>query len=175
DYTNALSRFTSAEVIARATEPARLNKYFYFEQGSTYERKGDLDQAEQCFEKSLALEPDFPEALNYLGYMLAERGIKLSHAHELIEKAVKLQPKSAAYVDSLGWVLYKLDRPQEALAQIQKAIALSEEVDPTLYDHLGDIYAALKEPGKARDAWRKSLAVEPNDQIRKKLDQAAGK
>jgi tetratricopeptide (TPR) repeat protein len=93
----------------------------------------------------------------------------------LIEKAVKLEPKSAAYVDSLGWVLYKLDRPQEALPQIQKAIALSEEADATLYDHLGDIYAALKQPDKAREAWRKSLAVEPNDQIRKKIDQAAGK
>lgn len=175
DFTNALNHFTSAEVIARATEPDRLDKFFYFEIGSTYERKGDLDQAEQCFEKSLKLEPNFPEALNYFGYMLAEHGLKLEKALVMIEKAVKLQPKSAAYVDSLGWVLYKLDRPQEALPQIQKAITLSQEADATLYDHLGDIYAALKQPDKAREAWRKSLSVEPNDQVRKKLDQAAGK
>lgn len=175
DFASSLSHFTSAEVIARATEPERLDKYFYFEEGSTYERKGDFDQAEQCFEKSLRLEPNFPEALNYLGYMLTERGVKLEKAREMIEKAVKLQPKSAAYVDSLGWVLYKLDRPQEALPQIQKAIALSEEADATLYDHLGDVYAALKQTDKAREAWRKSLKVEPNDQIRKKLDHAAGK
>ncbi len=175
DFTNALGHFTSAEVIARATEPERLNKYFYFEEGATYERKGDFDQAEQCFEKSLQLEPNFPEALNYFGFMLAEHGLKLEKAREMIEKAVKLQPKSAAYVDSLGWVLYKLDRPQEALPQIQKAISLSEEADATLYDHLGDVYAALKQPDKAREAWRKSLSVEPNDQIRKKLDQASGK
>jgi len=175
DFTSALKCFTAAEVIARATEPDRLNKYFYFEEGSTYERKGDYDQAEHCFEKSLKLEPNFAEALNYLGYMLADRGVKLDKARELIEKAVRLEPKSPAYVDSLGWVLYKLDRPQEALAQIQKAIALSEQVDPTLYDHLGDIYATLKEQDKARDAWRKSLAVEPNVQIQKKIDHAAGK
>ncbi len=175
DYTNALGRFTSAEVIAKASEPDRLNGYFYYEEGSTYERKGDFEQAEKCFEKSLALQPDFAEALNYLGFMLADRGVKLDRAHELIEKAVKLEPKNAAYVDSLGWVLYKLDRPQEALTQIQKAITLSDEVDATIYDHLGDIYVALHETDKAREAWSKSLKAEPNDQIRKKLDQAAGK
>ncbi len=175
DYTNALKRFTSAEVIARATEPDQLDKLFYFEEGATYERKGDYSQAEQCFEKSLKLEPNFAEALNYLGFMLADRGVKLEKALDLIEKAVKLEPKSAAYVDSLGWVLYKLDRPQEALAQIQKAISLSDEVDATIYDHLGDIYVALKQPDKAREAWRKSIAVEPNGQIQKKLDQPAGK
>jgi tetratricopeptide (TPR) repeat protein len=175
DYTNALGRFTAAEVIARTSEPDRLNSYFYYEEGSTYERKGDYEQAEKCFDKSLALQPDFAEALNYLGFMLADRGVKLEHAHALIEKAVKLEPRNAAYVDSLGWVLYKLDRPQEALAQIQRAITLSGEVDATIYDHLGDIYARLKQPEKARDAWKKSLTVEPSQEIRKKLDNAAGK
>jgi tetratricopeptide (TPR) repeat protein len=93
----------------------------------------------------------------------------------LIEKAVKLEPKNPAYVDSLGWVLYRLNRPEEALAQEQKAIELSPEPDPTLYDHLGDIYAALKQDDKAREAWQKSLSLETNDQVRKKLDNAGGR
>jgi tetratricopeptide (TPR) repeat protein len=175
DYTNAIKHFTSAELMARATEPKRLNQMFYFQVGSTYEREGDLDQAEKYFDKCLQISPNFSEALNYLGYMWAEHGMKLEKARELIEKAVKLEPKNAAYLDSLGWVLYKLNQPKEALENIQKAIDLTEEVDATLYDHLGDVYAALKLNVKAREAWSKSLTVEPNDQVRKKLDQIKSK
>jgi len=175
DYTNALKCLTAAEVIAKTTEPKRLNGDFYFTQGAAYERAGNYDDAERCFEKSLQLAPDSAEALNYLGYMWADRGVKLDKARDLIEKAVKLEPQSAAYLDSLGWVLYKLDRPQEALGHIQKAIELSPDPDPTLYEHLGDIYAALKQTDKAREAWGKSLAVEPNEPLRKKLEDASGK
>ncbi len=172
DYTNAVNHFTSAEVIAKTSDPRKLNGDFYFNQGAAYERAGDYEQAEKCFEKSLSLTPDSAEALNYLGYMWADHGVKLDKARDLIEKAVHLEPKSAAYLDSLGWVLYKLNKPQEALPQLQKAIELSEEPDPTLYDHLGDIYALLKQTDKAREAWNKSLALDPNEVVRKKLNDA---
>jgi tetratricopeptide (TPR) repeat protein len=175
DYTNAIAHFTTAEVIAKATKPQLLTADFYFDQGSAYERAGNYDQAEKCFQKSLDLSPDSGEALNYLGYMWAEHGIKLDKALELIEKAVRIDPKSAAYLDSLGWVLYKLNRPAEALPNEQKAIELSEEPDATLYDHLGDIYAALKEKGKAREAWSRSIAVQPDEQVRKKLESVTSK
>ncbi len=175
DYTNAVNHFTAAELQARAASPPRpLDKFFYFQVGAAHERKGDLDQAEKYFEKALQLEPEYPEALNYLGYMLAEHGLKLDHARDMIEKAVKLAPTNAAYLDSLGWVLYKLDEPGDALSQELKAVELSEEPDATLFDHLGDIYAALKQSEKAREAWKKSLAVEPNEEIRKKLESKSG-
>jgi tetratricopeptide (TPR) repeat protein len=87
----------------------------------------------------------------------------------MIEKAVKLEPQNAAFLDSLAWVLYKLEKPTEALDPMLKAIELTKEADATLYDHLGDIYAALKQPDKAKEAWQKSLGVEPNDQIQEKL------
>jgi tetratricopeptide (TPR) repeat protein len=175
DFTNAINHFTSAEVIAKASDPKRLNSGFYFDQGAAYERGGDYEEAERCFQKSLELSPDSAEALNYLGYMWADRGVKLEKAHDLIEKAVKLEPKSPAYLDSLGWVLYKLNRPQEALPQLQKAIELSDEPDPTLYDHLGDIYALLKQTDKAREAWTKSLSLDPNTEVRKKLNDVVSK
>ncbi len=126
-------------------------------------------EAELNFKKCLDRAPDFSEALNYLGYMWAERGVNLPQAKELIEKAVKLEPKNAAFLDSLGWVLYKLDQPQEALKHILKSIELAEEPDATLYDHLGDIYLSLRQPAKAREAWRKSLSIEPSEPIQKKL------
>ena len=107
--------------------------------------------------------------MNYLGYMWAEHGEKLDKARELIEKALKAQPKNAAYLDSLAWVLFKQKQAQEALPYALKAAELSEKPDATVYDHIGDIYDALKQPEKAREAWRKSVSLEPNEEVRKKL------
>ena len=177
DYTNAVNHFSAAEKLAETgTASNRLNGLFYFELGAANERKGDFEQAARYFEKSLKISPDMPEALNYYGYMLADRGIKLDRARGMIEKALRLDPQNAAYIDSLGWVLFKQGKPQDGLVQIQKAIQLSDkEPDPTLYEHLGDIYAALKQTDKAREAWQKSVSLEPNAEVQKKLNQPASR
>jgi tetratricopeptide (TPR) repeat protein len=173
DHTNSLKYYTSAEVIARATATNRLTHGFYFQIGAAYERTQKFKEAETYFRKALGLSPDFSEALNYLGYMWAERGENLKEAREMIEKAIKLEPKNAAFLDSLGWVLFKLDKPEEALPHILEAIKLNDEPDATLFDHLGDIYAALRKPDKAREAWKKALSIEPSEQIEKKLKTSA--
>ena len=170
DYTNGVTHFAQAEAAARAAGTNQLSGYFYFEAGAACERNGEFERAAGYFEKSLKLAPDLPEALNYYGYMLADRGLKLDKARMMIERAVHLEPNNAAYIDSLGWVLFKLGKLQDGLAQEQKAIGLSgDEPDPTLFDHLGDIYAALKQPDKAREAWKKSLSLEPSEEVRKKI------
>ena len=174
-YTEALKHFVAAEVVAKATQPGQLNERFYFQFGAACERSGDLDQAEQYFQKSLQLAPDYAEAQNYLGYMWAEHGLKLRRARELIEKAIKAEPKNAAYLDSMAWVLFKLNQPAEALPYALKAAELSEQPDATVYDHVADIYAALKQMDKAREFWRKSLALEPNEEVQKKLDASGSK
>jgi len=174
-YPEAVRHLVAAEVIAKATSPVQLNDGFYFRLGAACERKGDYAQAEKYFEKCLQLAPDSPETLNYLGYMWAERGVKLEKARELIEKAVKAEPKNAAYLDSLAWVLFKLGQAKAALPYLLRAVELSEEPDATLYDHLGDIYAALQEPDKALEAWRKSVSVEANESVQKKLEAASPK
>jgi tetratricopeptide (TPR) repeat protein len=174
DFTNALSHFTSAEVIARATDTNRLTHIFYYHMGAAYERAQRFEEAERQLKKSLALSPDFSEAMNYLGYMWADRGVNLPEAHKLIEKAVQAEPKNAAYLDSLGWVLFKLERPKEALPWLLKAIDNSDEPDATLYDHLGDVYSALHESAKAQEAWKKSVELEPKEEVKKKLGAATG-
>jgi tetratricopeptide (TPR) repeat protein len=174
-YPEALQHYTAAEVIAKATDSKRLNEEFYFQVGATCERKGDYAEAERNFEKSLQLAPNFAEALNYLGYMWAERGTNLDKARGLIEKALKVEPKNAAYLDSLGWVLFKLSQPKEALPYVLKAAELSEKPDATVCDHLGDIYAALHEMEKARESWHKSLSLEANEEVRKKLEASEAK
>ena len=169
DHTNALKHLVAAEVVARATDTNSLTYKFYFQLGAAYERARNYEEAEKYFRRCLELQPDFSEAMNYLGYMWAERGLNLAEARQLIEKAVALEPKNAAYLDSLGWVLYKLNRPAEALEWLQKAIEHSEQPDPALYDHLGDIYAAMEKHSEARDAWQKAISLEPNQDIEKKL------
>lgn len=174
DYAATLKHFTTAEGIARATATNRLTHTFYFQVGSAYERNQKFQDAETYFRKALEISPDFAEALNYLGYMWAERGENLEEARAMIEKAVKLEPKNPAYLDSMGWVLFKLKNSEEALTWIQKSIEHSEEPDATLYDHLGDVYERLNQTAKARDAWKKSVQIEANPQVEKKLKVEGG-
>ncbi len=174
-YAEALLHFGMAEDIARQTDPQLLREGFYFQLGSTCERKGDYAQAEKYFQKCLVLSPDFAEAMNYLGYMWAEHGEKLEEARELIEKALKAEPKNAAYLDSMAWVLFKQKHPQEALPYALKAAEMTEKPDATVFDHIGDIYEALKQPEKAREAWRKSVSLEPSEGVSKKLESSGPK
>jgi len=183
EYAEALKHYTSAEIQARASEPSRLNHVFYFQLGSLYERMANaafaqkrpeegerhFTEAEKNLRRSLELSPDNAEVLNYLGYMWAERGVNLEEARRMIEKAVALEPESAAILDSLAWVLFQLKQPQAALEPMLKAIKLSPKPDATLFDHLGDIYNAVGRVTEAREAWRESLDVEPNESVRSKL------
>jgi tetratricopeptide (TPR) repeat protein len=169
-FNEALQHYTAAEVIARATEPKRLNEEFYFQIGAAAERKGDIEQAEKYFQKSLEIAPKFVESMNYLGYMWAEHDMKLDQARALIEQAIKAEPKNAAFLDSLAWVYYKLKQPKTALTYMLRAVENSEQPDATIFDHLGDIYAAIGQTEKAREAWTKSVSLEANEEIQKKLE-----
>ena len=171
-YGDAVKYLASAESLAKAEEPGRLTHLFYYQMGSASERNGDHGQAEKHFLKCLELAPDFADAMNYMGYMWAEQGVKLEEARVLIQRAVELEPNNAAFLDSLGWVLFRLNQPREALTYILRAVEKTEEPDATLLDHLGDIYASLYEYPSAREAWSKSLSVEANDKIKQKMEAA---
>jgi tetratricopeptide (TPR) repeat protein len=171
-YDAAVQCLTEAEVIAAASAPERLTHLLYFQLGAACERRGDYTQAEKHFRKCLELSPNFDEALNYLGYMWADRGENLEEARQFIERALQADPDNGAYLDSLGWVLFKLKQPREALGWLLQAVAKTEEADATLFEHLGDVHAELKEWDKARTAWQKSLDVEPNDAVKARLEGA---
>ena len=105
--------------------------------------------------------------MNYLGYMFADRGIRLDEAQQLILKALDLEPDNGAYEDSLGWVYYRQNRLDQAADELRLAV---EKVgnDPTVHDHLGDVYF---KQGKIREAiqqWEVSVsgwkAAAPGDQ-----------
>ena len=171
-HEKALSHFAAAEKIALAGETNRLNAGFYFQMGAASERSGKFADAEKYFERSIALAPNNAEAMNYLGYMWAERGENLTRAYDLIEAALKIEPDNDAFLDSMGWVMFKLGDFAGATEHLLKAIAKLEKPDATVYDHLGDTYSAAKALDKARDAWAKSVSIEPNETVQKKLDAA---
>jgi Flp pilus assembly protein TadD len=116
----------------------------------------------RVMEKTLQLDPKHADALNYLGYSYAERGIKIEEAVSLTQRAVALKPNNGYYVDSLGWAFFKKGEVAEALIEIKKAAALVGD-DPVIYEHLGEIYLKQDHAAEAREAWLKSLELDPNN------------
>ena len=114
--------------------------------------------------------PEDAEALNYLGYMLADRGVQLQDSLAMLEKAVSLDPENAAYLDSLGWVHHRLGQDERAESYLVKAVRGSRN-DPTILEHLGDVYAALGKVPEALEAYRSSLehGAEKPEEVRKKI------
>jgi tetratricopeptide (TPR) repeat protein len=127
-----------------------------FDRGAMYERMKKIDLAEQQFRKVLDLDPDSDAALNYLGYMLADRNMRLQESLDYITRAVDKRPENGAYIDSLGWVYFRLGRLQEAEENLRRAVQKTPH-DPTVHDHLAQ---TLMREGKVREAmaqWQLSL------------------
>jgi len=169
EFDRAITLLTRAEITAQALDPARLTPAFHFQFGAAAERAGDQLLAERHLERCLELDPAFAPAQNYLGYMWAERGENLSRAETLIRAAVEAEPENAAYLDSLAWVLFKQDRPTEALRVMQRAVEHLEEPDATLYEHLGDIHEALGRNDDAVAAWTRSMEIQKTDRVAERL------
>jgi tetratricopeptide (TPR) repeat protein len=130
--------------------------YVYFLRGSLYDRQKLYDEAEAQFRKALAIDPQNPTVLNYLGYMLADRGVRLPEALTLIRKAVDLDPQNYAFLDSLGWVYFKSGQYALAEENLRKANERSNS-DPTVHDHLGEVYEKTGNLKMAVVQWERSM------------------
>jgi tetratricopeptide (TPR) repeat protein len=141
-------------------------------------------KAEEQLRRVIEDFPDDATAHNDLGYMMADQGKDLAEAENLIRRAIELDRRhkhqeanlgpddnqdNAAFVDSLGWVLFRRGKLQDALHELQRATILPEGDDPVIWDHLGDVYFRLKNQAKARDSWSKSISLYENEK-RRKLD-----
>jgi tetratricopeptide (TPR) repeat protein len=152
---------------------------------SVYQALGKLDEAEHQLELILERDPNDATANNDLGYLWADRNKKLPEAERLIRKALELDRQqrgsglsidpdadldNAAYTDSLGWVLFRRGKLQEACKELQRASTMpGGEDDPVIWDHLGDVYFRLKQPEQARQAWQKAIALYEQG-VRRKSD-----
>ncbi len=152
-YPEMAKELDAAETLSKDNEEKET---VYFMRGAMYERMKKFDLSEAEFRKALQLNPENVQVLNYLGYMLADRAVRLDEAFQLIKKAVDQEPNNGAYLDSLGWVYYRQGKLSEAEGVLIKAVERSGG-DATVHDHLGDVYFKL---GKTRDAiaqWQSSL------------------
>jgi tetratricopeptide (TPR) repeat protein len=161
-------------VLNTAIQRFPSEEQLYFQQGSLYEKQKKFNEAEKAFRKALELQKDDPAVLNYLGYMLADRGIRLDEAESLIEKAVKTDPTNGAYLDSLGWVYFKQNRLDLAEEYLKKAIVFVGS-DSSIHDHMGDLYFKTRRFDDARAEWNKAIQLsteqEEIDKVKKKLDE----
>jgi tetratricopeptide (TPR) repeat protein len=178
-WKEASDAIDAAEAVAK-TQGDKI--YVYFLRGALDERQKRYDSAEEEFRKILALDANNSMTLNYLGYMLADRGVKLDDALTMVQKAVQLDPQNGAYLDSLGWVYFKMGQYALAEANLRKA---SERIgqDPQVHDHLGELFEKTGRLKQAAGQWEQSLQeyartipadAEPGDvtKVQKKLDSA---
>jgi predicted Zn-dependent protease len=131
-----------------------------FELGSVYERSNDRKAAEAAFLAVLAKKPDHAPSLNYLGYMWAEGGENLDRAHEMLTRAVGQEPNNGAYVDSLGWVYFRLGKLDLAEKYLIDATKLLPR-DATVHEHLGDVLAKRGDMPRALKSYQTALDLDP--------------
>jgi Flp pilus assembly protein TadD len=152
-WQEASAELASAEALA--TKPEE-KLYVSFLRGTLYDRQKRYDEAEVEFRKALEIDPQNATILNYLGYMLADRGVRLPEALTMIRKAVDLDPQNGAFLDSLGWVYYKSGQYTLAEENLRKA---NERIntDPTVHDHLGEVYEKTGNLKMAVTQWERSM------------------
>lgn len=154
----------------------------WFQRGAMYEKMKKIDLAETEFRKILEINPDSAATMNYLGYMLADRNVKLAEALSLITKALDKEPNNGAYLDSLGWVYFKMNRLPEAEENLRQALMRTPR-DATVHDHMGDVLLRESKVREAIAQWQMSLQefeasspadVEPGDiaKVKSKLEAA---
>lgn len=163
-YTRALELYDDLD---------RSKWFVYYTRAITSHRLDDWPAAEADFRSALALNPEQPQVLNYLGYSLVERGEKLDEALGMIETAAAARPDNGAIVDSLGWVYFQLGRYEEAVIHLERAASL-EPADAVINDHLGDALWAVGREIEAQFQWQRALSFEPTEEdatrIRAKLE-----
>jgi tetratricopeptide (TPR) repeat protein len=152
----------SVELARRALERFPEATGILFAYAGSLERSGAWDEAVQQFRALLAKAPENAAALNYLGYMFADRGVHLEEARDLLTKAVGLDPTSGAFQDSLGWVYFRLGELDRAEKYLSEAVRL-EPFDATVQEHFGDLYQRQGQRDKARAAYLRALGFEPEE------------
>lgn len=141
-----------------------------YSKGSVYDLAGDKQRAFDIMEQVIVIDPEHPQALNFVGYTLTDRGENLDRALVLIETALKQEPDKAFITDSLAWVQFKLGNLEQAWDTITRTIAL-DATDPTIWEHYGDIAKALGRKPEARKGYREALKLKPENaqEIKQKL------
>ncbi len=160
---NTNKKFKEAiEILKKALTFDPDNPTVWFELGSALERSGNYKKATEAFSKVLQLKPEDDAAANYLGYMWAEQNKNLDSAKVLLEMALKEEPENGAYLDSYGWIFFKLGDMENAEKYILEALKQIDD-DPIVHTHLGDILAKKGDVDGAVEAYQRSIKLGSED------------
>ena len=171
------------DAAGKLSESAEEKEAITFLRGAMYERMKHFEQAEAEFRNVLKVNPNSASALNYLGYMLADRNVRLNEAFDMIRKAVDQEPTNSAFLDSLGWVYFRMNKLEEAEESLRRSLQQYGNRDATVYDHLGDVYLSRNKLKDAIKQWERSIKewqtaapseTDPSEvaKIQKKLEKA---
>lgn len=149
------------ELLSAGLERFPGNTDLLYTRGLTYEKAGRLDLLEQDMLSILAREPENADALNTLGYTLANRTDRYQEAYRLIQQAIEIKPDNAAIIDSMGWVLYRMGKHQEALKFLKRALAL--QFDTEIAAHLSEVLWVAGDRQAAESVLRHALEKKPKD------------
>lgn len=162
------------KAIALIPNPGRQHWAYFYARGTCFERLKNWPAAEKDLQKALALVPDQPLVLNYLGYSWIDQGINIKQGTALIEQAVALKPDDGYIVDSLGWAHFRQGNFTDAVNYLERAVELKPD-DPVLNDHLGDALWRVGRQREARFQWDQSLSLKPEpedaERTRKKINE----
>ena len=139
------------------------NTELLYETALTSERLGKTDVLEKHLKHLLEIKPDHAHALNALGYSFAERNIRLNEAHQLITHALSLAPQDPFIMDSMGWVLYRQGKLNEALTTLETAYKI--KADPEIAAHIGEVLWALNRKDEARTLLRDAAKKNPDNEV----------
>jgi tetratricopeptide (TPR) repeat protein len=167
-------KYQEAQKILEGCKEYFKNKEQYsFLLGANYERMKEWKKAEDTFLEILQTDPKNVACANYLGYMWADQNTKLDEALELLKKAVKQDPNNGAYLDSLGWVYFRLNQFDQAELYLKKALERVRK-DPTIHEHLGDLYLQKGQLEKSLTAYEQAIFHNQDEEetrkVQKKLD-----
>jgi tetratricopeptide (TPR) repeat protein len=170
-YEKAITLFEKIREVADASDRDKLSARYYLQYAATCEAAGRKKRTEAILREGLEDYPDEDGILNFLAYMWAEEGTNLVEALAFSRKTLEHDPDNAAYIDTLGWIYFKLEKYDLALDRLTRANEL-QVGEPTLLDHLGDVYSALGQPDKALTYWKQSFSIDPgNDAVEAKLSE----
>ena len=158
-YSQALERISTLE---------KKHWSLFYNRGISYERSKQWEKAEDDFIRSLNLDPNQPEVINYVAYSWIEMGVNLEKALEMLKTATTLQPDDGYIVDSLGWAHFRLGNLDEAILQLERAVQLAP-LDPTINFHLGDVYIQIGRKRQAYFQWLRALKLDPDPDLEAKI------
>jgi Tfp pilus assembly protein PilF len=136
--------------------------------GDLYQHEGNIKKAFSYYEKVLAIDSSNVLVLNNYAYFLSLAGQQLDKAYRMSKKAIAAEPNNATYLDTFGWVLYKMEKYFEAKAIFKHAMIYGGLEQAVILDHYGDVLNALGEKDAAVIYWEMSHRKEANPEVRKK-------